>query len=159
MTVDARLKARSKKRTACVALIIGDQPMDDVSKFEPTEDFALSYANNVRYEASVWDLKMIFGQLDQRAPEAVVVEQHTAVTVTWQMAKLMAYFCTVNVVLNQIQTGAHIVVPPTVIPPKPDPSLEGWKSADPKLVRYLAWIHDQYFGANPYIPPGVEQES
>jgi hypothetical protein len=32
----------------------------------PDEEFFEGYANNVFLEASAWDLKLIFGKLDQR---------------------------------------------------------------------------------------------
>ena len=53
-----------------------------------TEDFRNTYANNVLFETSVWDLKMIFGQLDQRLGQNAVV-QHTAVAVPWPQVKIM----------------------------------------------------------------------
>jgi len=65
------------------------------SQFERDEDFLPVYANNVLFEPSVWDLKMIFGQLDQSEGKAVV-EQHTAVTIPWAQAKVLSYYLQVN---------------------------------------------------------------
>ena len=53
-----------------------------------TEDFAELYANNVRFESSLWDLKLIFGQNDQSLGPNVVV-QHTAITIPWPQVKVL----------------------------------------------------------------------
>ena len=45
------------------------------------EEFASLYANNVQLESSVWDLKIMFGQLDQ-AKGPNVINQHTAMTMS-----------------------------------------------------------------------------
>ena len=121
------------------------------------EDFGSLYANNVRFEPSAWDLKIIFGELDQGAGTdqgASAVELHTAITVPWPVAKLVAYYVTANCVVHQADAG-QIVVRRNVVPPRPDVSDEAWSKVDPKLVAYLAWVHDQFFGENPYVPPSV----
>jgi hypothetical protein len=122
--------------------------------FSRDEDFASLYANNVQFETSVWDLKLIFGQLNQ-AKGTSVVEQHTAMSVSWLEAKLLAYFLTVNLVLHQTQNG-EVKVPASVIPPRPDASNPELDDTVKNMLVYLAWIHDQFFGADPYIPPGVD---
>jgi hypothetical protein len=124
--------------------------------FTRDEDFTSLYANNVRYESSAWDVKIIFGQLDQSGGAGkTIVEQHTAVTVTWPNAKIMAYFLLANCLIQQSQTGP-IQIPLAVIPPRPEPSDEAWATSDKNMVNYLRWIHDQFFGQNPYTPPGVD---
>lgn len=127
---------------------------DDIT-FERAEDFSSLYANHVRYESSVWDLKLIFGELDQsKGPSAV--QQHTAISVSWLQAKLLAYFLAVNVTLHQAQNG-NVQVPVSVLPPRPDennPDVVDEKGKN--VLRYLAWVHDQFFGSDPFIPPGVD---
>ena len=121
-------------------------------------DFASMYANNVRFEASVWDLKILFGELDQtEGAGKTFVELHTAITVSWPTAKIMAYFLAANCASHQAQTGP-IHVPSYAVPPRPDPSNAVWAGMDKNLVNYLGWIHDQFFGANPYLPPDVEKK-
>lgn len=51
------------------------------------EEFTSLYANNVQFEWSQLDLKLIFGQLDQSRGKAQI-EQHTAMTIPWMIAKL-----------------------------------------------------------------------
>ena len=117
------------------------------------EEFESLYANNVQFEASVWDLKMIFGQLDQ-STGSTVVEQHTAVTMAWPEAKIMAYFLLVNMTGYQSRNGP-IQLPIAVIPTRPDPSDPSLNADGKKLAEYLAWVHDQFFSDHPYIPPGL----
>src|SRR5947209_3194715 len=84
------------------------------------EDFGTFYANNVRFESSLWDLKIIFGQLDQSSrPNAI--EQHTAMTVTWVQAKLMAYYLEVNLAVFETDNG-YIRVPLALTPTAFDPA-------------------------------------
>ena len=66
---------------------------------------ATLYANDVRFELSAWDLRVIFGEMTKYTPPAVV-EQHTAVTVSWLQAKVMAIFLCINVDMHERQNGA-----------------------------------------------------
>ena len=100
--------------------------MDEKTDTEPTnnpfiqsEDFRDKYSNNVQFEPSAWDLKLIFGQLDQSGgAEATVVRQHTSMTITWVQAKILSYFLQVNLRAHEIDNG-KIVVPTRVLPPDP----------------------------------------
>jgi hypothetical protein len=61
----------------------------------------------------------------------------------------------VNVTIQQANNGL-IFIPPSVLPKRPDPSDPSLE--DPhgkKLVEYLGWIYDQFFGNNRYVPPEV----
>ena len=71
---------------------------EDKSGFRRGEDFESLYANNVQFESSIWDVKLIFGQFEQAKSE---IEQHTAITLPWSQAKLAAYYFMVNLVLHQ----------------------------------------------------------
>jgi len=79
------------------------------------------YANNVMYESSVWDLKLLFGQLEQTSGSETV-DFHTAMTVPWQVAKLMIYFLRLNVAIHEMENG-QIRINPRVLPPEPAPLL------------------------------------
>ena len=97
-------------------------PIASESFFERDEDFASLYANNVQFETSVWDLKIIFGQLDQSRPSGRV-DQHTAITLPWLQAKIMAFYLSANVALYEADNG-KIQIPlslqPQPLPPVPD---------------------------------------
>src|SRR6266850_3742793 len=131
---------------------------DEKVRTERSEDFEDLYANNVQYESSVWDLKMLFGQLDlsQKPPE--IIRQHTGITLPWTAAKLTAYFMAVNIVLHQAERG-DIKIPNQVLPPRPDPDSADLSLVSRDTVIYLRWLYDQFFGDNPYVPPGISQGS
>ena len=87
-------------------------------KFERDEDFASFYANHVWYESSVWDLKLIFGQLDQsKGPN--VITQHTAIALSWIQVKIMIYFLQVNLAIYEVHNG-KVSIPASVVPPPPE---------------------------------------
>ena len=130
---------------------MSDQPSD--LKFIRSEEFVSLYANNVRFESSVWDFKLVFGELEQGKGDAFV-EQHTAITLSWPQAKVLAYFLTINTMIHQSQNG-HVHIPDSVKPLRPDPAGTENDPAGKTVVQYLAWIHDQFFGADPYVPPGI----
>jgi hypothetical protein len=90
-------------------------PQPAPATFEHTEDFAEAYANNVRFEATVLDLKMVFGQSDQSSGKEIV-EQHTAITLPWPLVKSLLYFLGLNLIGHESQNGA-ITIPPIHIPP------------------------------------------
>ena len=88
-------------------------------EFERDEDFVSLYANNIDYEISAWDLKLIFGQLDQaRIPS--IVTQHTAVALSWLQVKLLIYYLQVDVAVYEAQYG-KIAIPAAILPPAPGP--------------------------------------
>ncbi len=94
-------------------------PQPVPAKFERIEEFIEAYANNVRFESTVVDLKLIFGQSDLHTGSEVV-EQHTAITVPWALAKMMIYYLAVNVIAQESQNG-QITIPPIHLPPAIEP--------------------------------------
>jgi hypothetical protein len=95
---------------------------NDVPNIRRGPEFTERYSNNVRFESSIWDIRMVFGQLDQFAiPSAI--NQHTSVTVSWAQAKVMLYFLYVNVMFQELSNG-KIVVSDSVIPPAIDAGLD-----------------------------------
>ncbi len=85
--------------------------------FKRDEDFEALYANSVISEMSVWDLKLIFGILDQSVSPAQVV-QHTSINVPWVQVKLFSYWVQLFLAIQEQQNG-KILVPPSVLPPDP----------------------------------------
>ena len=118
-----------------------------------SEDAESIYANNIHFEASVWDLKLVLGELDQSKNPATV-EQHTILTIPWQQVRLTAYYLILNAMVYEITNG-RIPLPKQIIPPRPEPTDPNLDETGKKLITYLAWVHDQFFGPNPYVPPGV----
>lgn len=115
-------------------------------QFRRDNDFLSLYANNVRFELSVWDLKLIFGQLDQSSGE-LAIDQHTAVAISWAQAKLMSYYLQLNLAIHEADNGP-ITVPASVKPPKPERPV-GDLANDPKaqaLYELAQKMHGETFG-------------
>ena len=90
--------------------------MEDQTKSSPegnAEEITSDYANNVYFVASIWDLKILFGELGTSNRE---VDWHTSITLPWAQVKIMSYYLQVNIALHESNNG-RIKVPPTMIPP------------------------------------------
>ena len=100
------------------------------------EDFASEYANTIRYESTVFDLKLIFGQTDLSETHTggkEMVEQHTAITIPWPVVKILIYFLALHVFFQEYENGP-IVVPKRQLPPElPQPPEEA--RANPDVVK------------------------
>lgn len=83
------------------------------------EDYVTLYANNVQFQPFAWDLRMTFGELDVRKGN-VIIEQHTAISITWLQAKIMLYFLGLQIAVHEMANGT-IRIPKEVFPPEPTP--------------------------------------
>ncbi len=73
----------------------------------------LRRANNIWHEVSAWDLKLIFGQLDQaRTPN--VVTQHTAMALSWLQVKLLIYYLQIDLAVYEAQYG-KVAIPAAIL--------------------------------------------
>ncbi len=88
-----------------------------LSEFRRSEDFSSVYANNVQFQPTAWDLKLVLGELDQQGGR-VTVEQHTCVTLPWLQVKLMNYYLGLNLAIHELQHG-KIKVSNDLLPPVP----------------------------------------
>src|SRR6266567_8546255 len=79
------------------------------------DDVVPVYANNVRFEMTAWDLRLLFGQLMPISEGKGQVDWHTDVTVPWAQAKLMHLYLGINLTLYERENG-KITVPPSVLP-------------------------------------------
>ena len=90
-------------------------------EWKRTADFKDLYCNNVRFESSVWDLKALFGTLDQGNPDPSTshpgVRFHTGVTMPWAQAKIALYNLYIAI-LFQEQANGTVSVPAAIRPPK-----------------------------------------
>lgn len=94
-------------------------PQQDLLERQRAANFVSTYANNIWYESSAWDLKIIFGQLDQSGSKAAV-EQHVAVTIPWAQAKLTLYYLRLQIEAMETQSG-KIAIRADLIPQEPPP--------------------------------------
>jgi hypothetical protein len=107
-----------------------DKPL----QYQPLPDddiYREAYANNIYFEQSAWDLKLIFGQVDQREGK-VTIRQHTAITLPWTQVKLLSYWLRGYVESYEGANG-KIRISPAVIPPDPPPPTEEMRKADPNV--------------------------
>lgn len=101
--------------------------------FQRTADCVNSYANNVRYEQTVYDVTLVFGQSDM-STGAEVVKQNIAVTVPWTVAKLALYYLSINLHFYELYNG-KIPIPANQLPPPfPEPTKEVLKT-DPNAMQ------------------------
>jgi len=117
-------------------------------RFTKAEDFVADYANNSVLESSNWDLKVIFGHLDQSVGPNDVV-QTTAVTLPWAQAKVMHYFLTIHLIGHEADMG-RVVIPTGIISefPKEPPA-----TANKEGFRKAAKAYEQFMAENPEARP------
>lgn len=97
---------------------------------ERAADFVARYANNIRYESTVFDLKLVFGETNI-LEHGELIKQHTAVTIPWAVVKLLQFYLRVNLAIHELYNGP-VKIPPQQIPLAfPEPSPETIK-AEPK---------------------------
>jgi hypothetical protein len=107
-----------KKKTAVGTHDSGAETAD--LQYQRAANFTTAYANNVYFESSAWDLKIVFGQLEQPPGQPVVVTQHTAVTIPWAQAKLALYYLRIHVEGSELQNG-KISIRSNLLPAEPPP--------------------------------------
>jgi hypothetical protein len=122
---------------------------------EPKDPTAL-YANNTSFDMSAWDLKIFFGQLDQR-PTKMGTDWHTAMTMPWTQAVLLEYYLRLNILFYKKKYGP-ITLPPQVVPPVfPHPTKEQIDSDPQAIELWEAYnqVHHEMFGGteSPALEP------
>ncbi len=106
-------------------------------EYEKASDFISRYANNVFLESSAWDLKMIFGELDQsKVPNKV--ERRVAVTIPWAQAKLLMFYLRVHIKAEEMQDGKIHIRPD--LRPTESPALTEEQAKDAKFVEFYEFV-------------------
>jgi hypothetical protein len=85
-------------------------------QFIRSPDFSSVYANFTRFEPTVWDLKFTFGEVVEQSDQGGVVENHTAVSMAWPAAKVMALYLVLNLAIHEHKHGV-IKISDTVMQP------------------------------------------
>lgn len=93
------------------------------AKVERESKFRTIYANNFQFEPSVWDLKILLGQLENHTG-TWAVDWHTALTIPWFQVKFAAYYLRLQAAWHELQSGP-LKVPEYVMPSEPKPPAEG----------------------------------
>jgi hypothetical protein len=87
---------------------MAQQPKDLADKTPQvirSQDFASVYANFARFDPTVWDLKISFGEIAELNPDGGTVEYHTAVSMSWTAVKVMALYLALNVAMHEHDHG------------------------------------------------------
>ena len=116
------------QKTSAESLVAGQKRPQMVARRE--DNFFSRYANNILYESTVYDLKLIFGQSDL-SEGTEIVKQHSAITIPWSLIKLAIYFLEINLAIHELYNG-RVTIPPQQIPipfPRPEPETA---ATDPK---------------------------
>jgi probable addiction module antidote protein len=152
----APTKVLDEQRLVLLTILFMRGNMADSSKpeakpipYKKTEEFSEYYANNALLESSLWDLKLIFGQLDQQTPGNVVV-QYCSTTMPWAQAKVLHYFLGVHLAAHEVHNG-RVQIPSGIIPPIPDKTMPDFES-DPKgreTHDAFKALYDDFIAANP----------
>ncbi len=107
-----------------------------------TQDFVSRYSSNLRFESYASDLKLLFGQSDLGSGKEVI-EQHTAITMSWPQVKLAIYFLTAQLMAYEAQTGMAVPIHPILFPPAwPDEPPEEAVQADPNAKETLERLRE-----------------
>jgi len=97
------------------------------------DDIIPVYANNVRFEMTAWDLRILFGQLMPISEGKGMVDWHTDVTIPWSQAKLMHLYLGINLALYERENG-KITIPSAVLPAPITTPPEGVDTSNPEAI-------------------------
>jgi hypothetical protein len=78
--------------------------------------FIAGYANNVMVESNTFDLRLVFGVLDQRNPLKAAVDQFAGINLSWPEVKLLIFWMQIHVAGFEKENG-KIKIPTTALPP------------------------------------------
>jgi hypothetical protein len=113
-------------------------------EFQRAENFISLYSNNVNFEPTAWDIKIVFGQLDLVGGKGIA-RQQVAITIPWAQAKLALYYLRLQVAAMEMQSG-KIAIRRDLIPPEP-PQLTPEQEAIPssrELRDLILKIREEY---------------
>src|SRR5262249_19658754 len=121
-------------------------------EYSRVEDFSEAYANNIVFESSIYDLKLVFGQNEQHvSPNAVV--QHTAVTIPWAQAKVLAYALSLALTDQEARCG-RIKLKKGLVAEFPEHMTKSFRDAgeiSEEAWKALRKLYNNFAAANPEI--------
>lgn len=119
--------------------------------YRRSEAFFQSYANNVYLLTSNWDLKLIFGELDQMQSPNLVV-QNGSVTLPWAQVKVLAYFLSLQLTAHEAEFG-RLVIPSSIIPEIPAQRPKGFENVPEETWQQLRKLYATFLAENPEALP------
>ena len=95
-----------------------NKPTDRAIHITKTADFRSNYANTVQLRMSQWDVELVFGTIEQNAPEQIDLLHFQGIYLSPQQAKALSNLLTANLAQYE-QTFGKIAVEPL------DPLVQG----------------------------------
>ncbi len=120
-----KAKAVSEKAVAAT-----EQPVVQSAQHK---DFVSRYSSNVQFDTSIWGLRMVFGELIGGATNRQVIEQHTAISMSWIHVKVFQAFLEAFLAWHEAGEQGDVEVPARLFPNAYDPS--------PDIFKNPAWAH------------------
>lgn len=119
------------------------------------EDFTVKYANHASAEPCGWDLKLLFGRVDNSAGPNVVL-QHTAISLPWPTVKALIYVLRLQLTAYEKNNG-HVPFPVGGLTPIPRSIPEEFsKAPNAKAIHEAVLkLYDEFVADN---PEGFPQE-
>src|SRR5229473_3892175 len=83
----------------CVTIVVSMTPQQGQPKFQLTNtpDYREHYANSVQIRVNLWDFFLMFGTVNQTAPENVVIHNFQGIYLSPQQAKALLNILTQNI--------------------------------------------------------------
>lgn len=103
------------------------QPDNTKITLQKTQEYRESYANSVQVRLSVWDFFLVFGTMEQEAPDQVTIQNFQGVYLSPQQAKALHNVLTHNLAQYE-QTFGQI-------------SLESPQNGTPRFVAGKGPVH------------------
>jgi hypothetical protein len=108
-------------------------------------------------ETSTWDMKLIFGELDQSLGPQLVV-QHTAITIPWTYVKILGYLLQLHLVQHE-NTNGRVLVPKGIITPIPTGKPKELDNVSDENFAVARKLYEEFISANPEAVPEISSKS
>jgi len=115
----------------------------------PEDKFFATYANNVVFQQTAWDLTLVFGKLDPTAGPNTVT-QDSSVTLSWGQVKTLLYFIQFNLIDHEIVHG-RVLVPKGVITDPNSIDVNNFNEPAKKAVEAIKEMFKRFSEANPEV--------
>jgi flagellar protein FlaG len=89
------------------------QPAAPKIQLSQTPDYRENYANSVQVRVNLWDFLLLFGRVNQTAPESVAIQNFQGIYVSPQQAKALLNVLQQNVTQYETAFGEIRLEPQT----------------------------------------------
>jgi hypothetical protein len=88
--------------------------------------FVSRYANNVQLESNAFDIRLLFGIMDQSGATKVppeltpAIDQHTSINLSWPEVKILIFYMQLHLAAHESENG-KVKIPASALPPEIPP--------------------------------------